>query len=145
MLKVDVIVGSTRPNRIGLGAAEWILERARGGGRAYFELIDVADFDLPLIDEPLPPSLGQSPKDHIKRWAKRSGRSTPLFSSPPSITIHLRRREERNRLHLRRIEQQSRRIRQLRQRRRHPRRRTPARDHGELQIADVRDHVALFL
>jgi NAD(P)H-dependent FMN reductase len=51
MLNVGVVVGSTRSERIGLGVAEWVLERARAGGHTYFELVDVADFDLPLMDE----------------------------------------------------------------------------------------------
>ena len=77
MLK-GVIVGSTRPNRIGLGVA------ARADGRATFELVDVADFDLPLMDEPLPPSLGQYTKYHSKRLAPPSpSRSTRRTSVAP--------------------------------------------------------------
>lgn len=69
MARIAVVVGSTRPGRRSIQVAEWVLERAREHGGAEFELLDVADFDLPLLDEPLPPSLGNYQQDHTKRWA----------------------------------------------------------------------------
>ena len=71
MLKVGVIVGSTRPNRNGRAVAEWVLDEAQAHGGAEFELVDIADFDLPLLDEALPPSSGQYSKEHTKRWAQK--------------------------------------------------------------------------
>ena len=70
MLKVGIIVGSTRPNRNGRAVAEWVLEHARDHRGAEFHLVDIADFDLPLLDEPLPASGGQYSKEHTKHWAR---------------------------------------------------------------------------
>lgn len=71
MLKVGIILGSTRPNRIGEAVAEWVYEHAAKRTDAEFELVDIKDFDLPLLDEPIPPSQGKYSKEHTKRWAKK--------------------------------------------------------------------------
>lgn len=69
MLKIAVVVGSTRPGRKAGAVAQWVLENARRRGDATFELLDIAEYDLPLLDEPVPPSLAQYSKPHTKRWA----------------------------------------------------------------------------
>lgn len=69
MVRIAVVVGSTRPGRRSKQVAEWVLKRAREHGGAEFEMLDVADFALPLLDEPLPPSLGKYQQGHTKRWA----------------------------------------------------------------------------
>ena len=71
MLKIAIILGSTRPGRIGEGVANWAFEVASKRTDAEFELVDIADYDLPLLDEPVPPSLGQYSKEHTKRWAAK--------------------------------------------------------------------------
>lgn len=71
MLKVGIIVGSTRPGRVGVQVAKWALEQARSRADAEFELVDVEDFGLPLLDEPVPPSLDQYSKEHTKAWAAK--------------------------------------------------------------------------
>ena len=71
MLRVAIILGSTRPNRNGEAVAEWVYEIARKRTDAEFELVDIKDFNLPLLDEPVSPSMGQYSKDHTKRWAAK--------------------------------------------------------------------------
>ena len=73
MIRVGVILGSTRPGRNGEGVAKWVFENAQKHGNAEYELVDIADFNLPLLDEPVPPSYGQYSKDHTKRWAEKIG------------------------------------------------------------------------
>lgn len=73
MLKIAVILGSTRPGRIGKSVADWILSQAQKRNDAEFELVDVADFNLPLLDEALPAGFGQYQKEHTKAWAKKIG------------------------------------------------------------------------
>lgn len=68
-MRVAIILGSTRPGRIGEGVARWVHETAQSRDDAEYELLDIADFDLPLLDEPVPPSMGQYSKEHTKRWA----------------------------------------------------------------------------
>jgi NAD(P)H-dependent FMN reductase len=71
MIKVAVILGSTRPGRNGEAVARWVYEIARQRSDAEFELLDLLDYDLPLLDEPVPPSLGQYSKPHTKTWAAK--------------------------------------------------------------------------
>lgn len=71
MLKVGIIIGSTRPQRVGEGVGRWVHDVASRRGDADYELVDLRDFDLPLLDEPVPPSMGKYSKDHTKRWAAK--------------------------------------------------------------------------
>ena len=71
MINIAVILGSTRPGRNGEAVARWVHELASRRTDARFELVDVREFDLPLLDEPVPPSQHQYSKPHTKRWAAK--------------------------------------------------------------------------
>lgn len=71
MNKIAIITGSTRPNRINHGVAQWVLERANQRADANYELVDIADFELPLLDEPFPAAYQNYQNDHTKRWAAK--------------------------------------------------------------------------
>jgi NAD(P)H-dependent FMN reductase len=71
MPRIGIILGSTRPNRNGGQVARWVYEVAARRGGAEFELIDLRDYPLPHLDEPLPPSLGQYENEYTKRWADK--------------------------------------------------------------------------
>ena len=71
MLKVGIILGSTRPNRIGEAVAKWVYELASKRKDAEYELVDIKSFNLPLLDEPIPPSQGKYSQEHTKRWAAK--------------------------------------------------------------------------
>jgi NAD(P)H-dependent FMN reductase len=71
MTRIGIILGSTRPNRNGEQVANWVLEIASVRDDAEFELVDLRDYPLPHLDEPLPPSLGQYQNDHTKEWADK--------------------------------------------------------------------------
>lgn len=71
MLKVGIIVGSTRPGRKAEAVATWVHEIGRKRSDAEFELVDIADYNLPLLDEPIPPSQGKYSKEHTKSWSKK--------------------------------------------------------------------------
>lgn len=71
MLRIAIIVGSTRPGRKTEPVARWVFDHARQRGDAEYELVDIAEFDLPLLDEPVPPSQHKYSKDHTKRWSEK--------------------------------------------------------------------------
>jgi len=71
MLKVAIILGSTRPGRSGEAVARWVYDIAKKRTDAEFEYVDVKDYNLPLLDEPISPSLGQYSKEHTKAWAAK--------------------------------------------------------------------------
>lgn len=70
-MNIGIIIGSTRPGRVGPQVAQWIYGLASQRADARFELIDLADYKLPFLDEPVPPSLGRYSKDHTFIWANK--------------------------------------------------------------------------
>ncbi len=73
MLRLAIIIGSTRPGRVGESVARWVYELAKSRRDAEFELVDIAGFNLPLLDEPVPPSQGEYSKPHTKAWSAKIG------------------------------------------------------------------------
>jgi NAD(P)H-dependent FMN reductase len=71
MPKIAIILGSTRPGRNGEAVAKWVYDIARKRTDAEFELVDIKDYDLPLLDEAVPPSMGQYSQPHTKKWAAK--------------------------------------------------------------------------
>lgn len=71
VIKIAIILGSTRPGRNGEAVARWVYEIAKKRIDAEFEFVDIKDFNLPLLDEPVPPSQGQYSKEHTKRWSDK--------------------------------------------------------------------------
>ena len=71
MLKIAIIVGSTRPGRKAAGVAKWAYEIARQRSDAEFEIVDIKDFNLPLLDEPNSPLFAQYTHEHTKRWSAK--------------------------------------------------------------------------
>ncbi|MDA8092994.1 MAG: NAD(P)H-dependent oxidoreductase [Betaproteobacteria bacterium] len=69
MIDLAVILGSTRPGRVGEAVAKWVHGIAVQRADVRAELVDLKDHDLPLLDEPVPPSLGQYSQAHTQAWA----------------------------------------------------------------------------
>lgn len=69
MLKLLVVLVSTRPSRKGPLVADWFMKQAKEFGRFELELADLAEVNLPLLDEPMHPRLGQYEHEHTKRWS----------------------------------------------------------------------------
>jgi len=71
MTNIGIIIGSTRPGRKGEVVARWVHDIAAKRDDANFEVIDIADFHLPHLDEEIPASMGQYAKLHTKAWAEK--------------------------------------------------------------------------
>jgi len=71
MIRIGIILGSTRPGRNGEAVARWVHDLASTRSDADYELVDIQDFHLPLLDEPVPPSRGQYSHEHTRRWAAK--------------------------------------------------------------------------
>jgi multimeric flavodoxin WrbA len=90
MLKVAIITGSTRPGRVGDAVAHWVYDIARKRSDAAFEIVDIKDFNLPLLDEPVPAAMGQYSQPHTKAWAAKIAEFdalvfvTPEYNHGPS-------------------------------------------------------------
>ena len=70
-VRIGIIIGSTRPGRVGDQVAKWVYDQAIQRDDAEFELVDLADFSLPHLDEAMPPSMGQYANAHTKAWAEK--------------------------------------------------------------------------
>lgn len=71
MLKIAIIIGSTRPNRKGEVVGKWVFEHAQKRGDAEYELIDLKEMNLPLLDEPQSPARGEYVHEHTKAWSAK--------------------------------------------------------------------------
>jgi NAD(P)H-dependent FMN reductase len=71
MIRVGIIVGSTRPGRKAEVVALWVYDIAKQRSDAEFELVDIREFNLPLLDEPVPAAAGKYSQPHTKAWAAK--------------------------------------------------------------------------
>lgn len=92
-LKLHTIIASTRPGRVGSAVAKWFHAFAVENGRFEAELVDLADFNLPIYDEPVHPRFQRYEHEHTKRWSESVAAAdayvfvTPEYnySPPPSL------------------------------------------------------------
>jgi NAD(P)H-dependent FMN reductase len=71
MLRVGIIAGSTRPGHKAGAVARWVYDLVKSREDAEFEVVDIEEYKLPLLDEPVPPSLGRYSKEHTKSWSAK--------------------------------------------------------------------------
>ncbi len=71
---IGVILGSTRPQRAGAAVAKWFMGQTTSTEDVKFELIDLEEVNLPLLDEPIPPSAGKYQNEHTKKWSETINR-----------------------------------------------------------------------
>ncbi|MHC3820247.1 NADPH-dependent FMN reductase [Streptomyces sp. DT9] len=81
---LGIIVASTRPGRIGPVIGKWVAAEARAhGGFAEVELIDLAEVDLPFMNEPHHPRLRRYTHQHTREWSARiAGTDAFVFVMP---------------------------------------------------------------
>ena len=66
ILRIAIIIGSTRPGCKAEAVAKWVYEIAQNRSDVEFELVDIKEFNLPLLDEPVSPIMGQYTHQHTK-------------------------------------------------------------------------------
>jgi NAD(P)H-dependent FMN reductase len=71
MNKLKIITSTTRPGRKGIEVAAWINEIASNHAGFDVELLDLAEINLPLFDEPEHPRLKKYTHDHTKKWSAK--------------------------------------------------------------------------
>ena len=69
-MNIAIILGTTRPGRFGVQVGEWVASTVKDHAGATFEVVDLAEVNLPLFDEQLPPMQGKYANPHTKAWAK---------------------------------------------------------------------------
>ena len=66
-----IVVGSVRPGRIGLPIAQWVKSRVEELSDFEIDFVDLAELNLPFMDEPNHPVLQTYTKEHTIAWSKR--------------------------------------------------------------------------
>ena len=107
MLKIGINVGSPRPGRKAAAVAKWVHDILKNRKDAEFEIVDIEDYKLPLLDEPVPPTMHQYSKPHTKTWSAKIASLDLHFRHPRIQPCHIGGVEERDRFSLPRMEQQS--------------------------------------
>lgn len=95
MTTIGIITGSTRPGRFSIQAAQWLLDFAntRGDIDTEYVLVDIAEYDLPLFDEPVSPVYGPVQNPGAQRFAARLGEldgfifATPEYNHSTSAAL----------------------------------------------------------
>lgn len=92
---LQVIVASVRPSRVGSKVADWFIPIAETQGAFDIERVDLKEVNLPLMDEPKHPRLGEYEHEHTKRWSATVSRAdayvfvTPEYDfGPPASLIN---------------------------------------------------------
>jgi len=70
-LRLMIVIASTRPGRMGGKVGEWFKAKAEAHGRFSIDYADLAEINLPFMDEPNHPRLRQYTKQHTKDWSAR--------------------------------------------------------------------------
>jgi NAD(P)H-dependent FMN reductase len=73
MTRIGIILGSTRPGRLGAQVAGWAHEVATQRGDADFEIVDLAEFRLPLFDQAVSPAMGGTGGPEAQAWVRTIG------------------------------------------------------------------------
>jgi len=75
MLKVGLIVGSTRPNRFADTPVQWLVEGASARRDLQIAVLDLRDYRLPFFNEPASPAYtgGVYNEPEAEAWRKRIG------------------------------------------------------------------------
>jgi len=66
---LQVIVASTRPGRVGRCVADWFVKEACKHASFEVRVADLAEINLPLLDEPYHPSQRDYQHQHTKDWS----------------------------------------------------------------------------
>ncbi len=71
MAKIKIITGSNRPGRFNIQPAKWMESIAKSFPGIEVELLDLQEINLPLLDETVPPAMGQYSNEHTKAWSSK--------------------------------------------------------------------------
>jgi NAD(P)H-dependent FMN reductase len=69
MTRIAIVTGTTRPGRKSRAVADWVLGFTAQRTDATYAVLDIADFNLPLLDEAVPPMMQTYQHEHTRRWS----------------------------------------------------------------------------
>jgi NAD(P)H-dependent FMN reductase len=71
MARLMIVIASTRPGRVGLPVGRWFAGQARTHAAFEVEVVDLLELDLPFMNEPNHPRLGDYTHQHTKDWSAK--------------------------------------------------------------------------
>jgi NAD(P)H-dependent FMN reductase len=71
MTKLMIVVASVRPGRVGLPIAKWVEEVTQSNSDFDIDFADLAEINLPFMDEPAHPMAREYTKPHTIAWSER--------------------------------------------------------------------------
>jgi NAD(P)H-dependent FMN reductase len=90
---LQIIIASTRPQRLGGAVGDWLIERAGEHGKFELDVADLAEIDLPMFDEPHHPRLAKYTQRHTQAWSARVAAAdafafvTPEYNYGPAPSL----------------------------------------------------------
>lgn len=93
-MRIEVILGSTRPGRLGDRVCRFVMGKAALVDRAEFTVLDLADHPMPFFDEPLAPLADHDrrPSAPVRAWLEAMAAAdayvflTPEYNhAPPAV------------------------------------------------------------
>ncbi|MEO6818602.1 MAG: NAD(P)H-dependent oxidoreductase [Ginsengibacter sp.] len=93
MYQLKIIIASTRPGRKGIAVGNWFKSAVGKYTDFEVEVLDLAEINLPFLDEPKHPRLQQYEKEHTKEWSKKVNAADAFvvvipeynYSMPPTL------------------------------------------------------------
>ena len=87
MIKIKLIIASTRPGRKGPSVGSWIYEIASKHREIEVEILDLATINLPFLDEPKHPRFKDYTQEHTKKWSKMIDESDGFIIVTPEYNF----------------------------------------------------------
>lgn len=93
MPHIQIIIGSTRPGRLGQPIANWFFNQVEGKYDATFEIVDIADFNLPVFNEPNLPAQKKYENEPTRKWSETIAKAdgyilvTPEYNHGPAASL----------------------------------------------------------
>lgn len=80
---LQIIICSTRPGRVGKPVGDWFAQVARDHDGFDVQVADLAEINLPFVDEPNHPRMQKYTHEHTKQWSARiDGSDAIVFVTP---------------------------------------------------------------
>ena len=68
-LRLGIVIGSTRPGRVGKSVADWLFDITKGRSDFEIDVLDLAEWNLPMLNEPDHPRFGRYQHELTRRWS----------------------------------------------------------------------------
>ncbi|HUC88376.1 MAG TPA: NAD(P)H-dependent oxidoreductase [Candidatus Binatia bacterium] len=84
-MKLQIIVGSTRPGRVSDRVAKWVALEAKNLPDTTVEVVDLADYNMPFLDEPISPQFNpeRKPNPAAKKWLDKTSEADAFVLVTP--------------------------------------------------------------